>query len=383
MLVFPSLVLWSALTLKDTYVLCFALAAMWATSEVFAGRSVWWLLVGATALLAMENTRPYLFLLLVLAWPLSMLIAARGRRLSTAVATLGLAAILLFATGALSVVDAVLGTNLDIAYLRSAMGANARTAFVEPVPVAFASPGDRLVVVVPGATLPVDYTPRVIEIRPGSELVVQGPGPAVTAAPGSSDRPTAVIVRPGDIVVIITPSPSTPSSPGASPTTSVAPSPIPSPRPVTLSTIGRNMVATPAPPRVTSSDALTIGRNLVDDLAHLPVGFAYLAAAPFPWSMQQTADIAALPEIVFLYVVEVLAVWGIWLTIRLRLIGHVYPTLVALGLILVFSLAEGTVGTLIRHRAMLLPQLCIFAGVALSDLATRRRVMTVRVAPER
>lgn len=137
------------------------------------------------------------------------------------------------------------------------------------------------------------------------------------------------------------------------------------PAPLVLSAEARNVVATPAP---VVEDSVAMSRDLMDNLRHLPTGVAFLLGAPFVWEWRSASDVATLPEMVAWYATVVLGVWGVWLAFRARRWELAYPFLVAGGVGLVLSLIEGNTGTLLRHRAMLIPWLVMFAAIATAHL---------------
>lgn len=145
--------------------------------------------------------------------------------------------------------------------------------------------------------------------------------------------------------------------------------PVPAPTPPPLSAPAK---ATPPPPASTAVPDMreTIARlepALQSSIRHAPVGLVHLAAAPFPWALRAFRDLALWPEMLVWY--ASLAYGLAWL-FRMRsrapvnLIGHTLA--VAAALTVVLSLVEGNIGTLVRHRSMIIPTALILgsAGVA-------------------
>lgn len=355
MLFFPSLVLWSSLTLKDTYVLFFAVTATWAVVEFTRTRRyVPWYPLIVVSLLVMENVRPYLFVILVLAWPMAVLIASEPTRrwVPTGVTT-ALAALLLASTSALNYLNPSIVT--APVYIRHAMALGARSGFVEPHPVVRARPGDRYVVTVPGHACASET--RVVTVGPGTELIIE-------TADATSAGPDQVLVRPCDIVVVAdVRAPLAPDS-GSLPTPAAAAPAPPDPLPLVLSTEARNIVSV-APP---SEEGLSIQRGLAENVAHLPIGILYVVGAPFPVAARTLGQAATIPEMLLWYLTIALALSGLVALASRRHFGYAYGILVLLAVGLVLSLVEGNVGTLVRHRAMLIPFAVTLAAIGFCEL---------------
>lgn len=373
MLVFPSLLLWSSLALKDAYVLCFALAAVWGVAEMVRTGRFRWMLLTVGALLAFENVRPYLFVLMSVLWPVSLLFALRARRVLSATVASGIVAVLLISTNALHYLDPNIIT--APAYVRRAMALGAKSGFVEPHPVLRALPCDRYVVTVPGNTPVPD--PREVAVPRGHEISVVDRG-----------SPNTIIVRAGDLIYVqgatpcptivavvqtppppATPPPAVGGTPGPSlppiptPIPTPIPSPTPSPAAVVISVDTRNVVSTPAP---ATEESLAFARGIVANLLHLPVGFAFLVGAPFPLVATSLRDLVSVPEMLLWYVCVIFAVFGVRQLIRGRNTSYAYALLLLAALTLLLSVVEGNVGTLVRHRAMLIPFVVTLAAIGLS-----------------
>jgi hypothetical protein len=113
-----------------------------------------------------------------------------------------------------------------------------------------------------------------------------------------------------------------------------------------------------------------VGRTI----SYLPVGVSHALFAPFPWRADALSDRIASIEMPIWYVLLVAAVATTWRQ-RARLRGMILLVLYVLGVIAVLSLVEGNVGTLFRHRAMVIPTVIILAAPTLSrwlDILNRR-----------
>ena len=359
-LFFPSLVLWSALALKDAYVLFFASAAVWTMSEYARRRRFLpWYLLAIASIVAVENVRAYMFVILLVAWPISTpFVLRRERWMRPSAIAAALAAVLLATSPALSYLNPNIVTVST--FIRQAMAVGARTSFVEPLPVARGEPGTRFVVTA------VDRTPvptelrRTLYVRPGDPLVLDG------ANGGAPPNAGETVVRPGDTVVITTPAgPS--SSPGS---TELRAS---SPLPILLATAGHSVLSTPAPSPADSGDSLSLPHGAAEAIRYLPLGIAYVIEAPNPLSARTISDLATIPEMLMWYGAEFFASWGLVLLMRARRFEFVYGLLVVAGVGLVLSLFEGNAGTLLRHRAMMIPWVAVLAAVGGSDFWNRVR----------
>lgn len=107
-------------------------------------------------------------------------------------------------------------------------------------------------------------------------------------------------------------------------------------------------------------------------LRHLPVGFLYFMFGPFPWEIDNVRQAIALPEGLYWWLLFPAFLRGLWVALRHRLpeswIILVFSTL----LTVVYSLAQGNVGTAYRQRSQVL--IFYFILVALGSVWRRRRL---------
>jgi 4-amino-4-deoxy-L-arabinose transferase-like glycosyltransferase len=109
--------------------------------------------------------------------------------------------------------------------------------------------------------------------------------------------------------------------------------------------------------------ALAPGRTL----SYLPTGLAYAIFAPFPLSARRLQEIVAAPDMLAWYVLVIAGLATIWR--ERRRWSYLVPLIVTIGgLMLVLALAEGNVGTLFRHRAMVIPFAASLASPSLVAL---------------
>ena len=346
---FPSLVLWSSINLKDAVALLLITAILWLLFRFQSEGTTWFLIAAVVLLVPMESLRRYVFLLLAGIAPVAVLVARNlgpGKRLLTGTLMITVCGLLI-----------VNNLNQDSWYrptfevmeqVRHNMGVGARTSFQRPSPIPVKA-GDTFRVVVAGSelrdTLEVKIVPlesRIVLLRP------EEPEPPATAG--------VSYVRPGDKVIMSSSANETPVMPAATE------------RPLVLPYGG---------PNEGSSDSLRPAISFSGQdaptrtLNYLPVGIAHALFAPFPWALKRTIELLTVPEILLWYGLLIGAAVSVW---RSRpLWRNLAPILLFTGGVLaVFSLVEGNYGTLIRHRAMVIPFVIMLAAPSLVTLARRR-----------
>lgn len=95
----------------------------------------------------------------------------------------------------------------------------------------------------------------------------------------------------------------------------------------------------------------------------IPIGFAYLMFAPFPWQMSSLRQAITLPEVLVWWSLIPLMIAGIWYAVRNRL-RSAFPILFfSLMLTLAYSIFQGNVGTAYRQRTQIQVFLFIFIAV--------------------
>lgn len=339
----PSLVVWSALNLKDALALLLIAASLWLIGRLQADPRLRTLLALLVLLFLMQSLRRYIFVLLVVIVPVALIIAPGRidiRRVRATVFSIAACGLLLAndLSGA-----SWLGPTLEsFENVRQAMGFGARTRYTEATPVQV-RPGDRFVIVAPGQTAPPAASPdpaTEVEVPAGTRLVVV---PANVPRPSPSAG--AFYVHHGDVIVVA-------GAPGTG-----------SARPLAV-------------PGTSSGDGPTV-RTSGDDvlartIAHLPVGFTYALFAPFPWALERELDRLTIPDMLVWYVLLLLAPITVWRA-RARWRVLLPVALFVAGVIGVFTLAEGNFGTLYRHRSMVIPFVAMLAAPPLLELWSRLR----------
>ena len=98
----------------------------------------------------------------------------------------------------------------------------------------------------------------------------------------------------------------------------------------------------------------------------IPIGFAYLMFAPFPWQVSNFRQSITLPEVLLWWALLPLAVSGLWYTVRHRL-RKAFPILIfGVMLTLAYSIFQGNVGTAYRQRTQIQVFMFIFIAVGWS-----------------
>ncbi len=128
--------------------------------------------------------------------------------------------------------------------------------------------------------------------------------------------------------------------------------------------------------------AMAIGANTSFADQPFVIRVVYVLLAPFPWTPRRALDLLPAPEMLLWYValagalVTVLRRWDLWrsLTPLLLFVG---------GTLFVLLIAEGNVGTLFRHRAMVVPFVLILASPVFALLFARSAARSPNVARAR
>lgn len=429
---FPALVLWSSLNLKDALILILVSVVMLSLPQ-FTTPSIRALVLGYLALFPLISLRLYIFTGLALVVPAAWLIFRHPSvpsRLRWSGAAGIASAILLGYTGTSSAYLDPLATLAGFQHTRTALAANARTGYVEPPPVAVIPNGGETFVVLPvtpqeGAIRPEGVqsqapaptparspsipqgtaaatisaepqtppatpspTPRVVYVGANTKLILETPSPSgvavaspgppassrplptaatpaptiqpPTAAPASAEAgavvtaaptaPDVVYVRPGDIVVV--------GPPGT------APLPESQRQQLSLTDLRGVPSARFASATLREPEALVVSRTF----SYLPRGVVYALFAPFPWDARRALDLGIEPELLLWYVILAGALATAW-NERRRWREIAPLVMYVAGFLLVFSMAEGNVGTLYRHRGMVIPFAIVLASPALATWA--------------
>lgn len=98
-------------------------------------------------------------------------------------------------------------------------------------------------------------------------------------------------------------------------------------------------------------------------ISQLPVGFAYLMFAPFPWQVTNFRQAIALPEVLLWWSMMPFLVMGLVYTIKQRFRNAIAVLLFTFLLTIAYSIFQGNVGTAYRQRTQIQVFLYMFIGV--------------------
>jgi hypothetical protein len=101
-------------------------------------------------------------------------------------------------------------------------------------------------------------------------------------------------------------------------------------------------------------------------LSALPIGFAYLMLAPFPWEMSSLRQAISIPEVLLWWATIPLMLFGLFYTIKNRLRTAFPIILFSLMLTLAYSIFQSNVGTAYRQRTQIQVFLFMFTAVGLT-----------------
>jgi hypothetical protein len=103
----------------------------------------------------------------------------------------------------------------------------------------------------------------------------------------------------------------------------------------------------------------------------------YALFAPFPWRAELLADLASIPDTLAWYSLIGAMAFTAW-RFRSRWRYFAPSLLFVLGLLLLFALVEGNVGTLLRHRALFMPFAVVVGSPAIAALIARLTALLAR-----
>jgi hypothetical protein len=348
---FPSLIVWSALNLKDTLVWLVTVLVVLAVVRFVQRPGILPFAAVVAMLVPMISLRRYVFLELTLIFVFGVVLAHRLpsiRRLLWTTAAVASSLLLYAASQVLG--PSVIPLDEPLSSLEATrynMGVGARTSFQDTFP---AEEGQTYVISGPAGVAGSDAasapapSPRVIQVKSGTQIVLVSA--AATAMPTSAET---VLVRPGDIVVVGD-STATPKPEGAR-------------QLLPFADTGR-------PVTITSTDP---GDAILRTLVYLPRGLTYALIAPFPWTIGRPADLLPVPEMLFWYVLVGSALFSIWKG-RSQWRSLLPAVAFCGGTLLALALIEGNVGTLYRHRAMVVPLTVMLSAPVLASLGARLRM---------
>jgi 4-amino-4-deoxy-L-arabinose transferase-like glycosyltransferase len=110
----------------------------------------------------------------------------------------------------------------------------------------------------------------------------------------------------------------------------------------------------------------------------LPIGFAYLLFAPFPWEIANMRQALVIPENAVWWCLMPFLLIGLWYTIKYRWRNAIAILIFTFMLTVAYSIFQGNVGTAYRQRTQIQVFLFIFIAVGLviqREKAENRRVL--------
>ena len=351
----PSQVLWSSLLLKDAAV--WAVLAGMAVAVALAGkktgiRMIAWVLVAAALLFSLRYLRAHTTV--VAAWALGVagFAGIKTQRLGRGALTLTVAVMVPWFAGLGFAGTAFVASAGSLEYRRAANALDAQSAFVEALNLGQTAEG----VTPPPELLAVEEEITRLE----SKLTKAGTGSSGQASAGqaSAGQASAGQASAGQ------------ASAGQASAGQASPPEVREQIEKKLARLQERKAAlvasaTPVPPprQPTGDEGFTA------DVAHLPKGLSVMLLEPFPWSSptSPTFQLARWEAVVW-YPLLVLVLLGLWRA-RSHLRVMTFPLLAGGGMLLVYALAEGNIGTAFRHRGEFVWVVALLAGVGLQQVA--------------
>jgi hypothetical protein len=352
---YPSLLAWSSLNLKDTLAGLLVGLVLWGIVRFQLRPRAVLLVLVLVLLLPMEELRRTIYPGLVLAILLGIVtsphvIPIRALR----VVLIGAIAFGVAGTAYVAFDSGYAAAALrTMEYQRQSMPVGARTGFGEtpPIPV---ETGYTLIVREAGVfpwLAALDEASRGVE----PTRVVHVPADSRVASAswdgrGTSNPAEVVRLNPGDLLVV------------GGPTTTAAP----------RAQWGVLNLPVGAQARLTDGQEPT-SETYARILAYLPMGVAYTMFAPAPWAITRVHDLLTAPEMLVWYILMAAALVTV-IRFRARWWLLLPPVLFVASFIGAMALTEGNVGTLFRHRAMIIPLVIVLAApslLALGRVASR------------
>jgi len=126
----------------------------------------------------------------------------------------------------------------------------------------------------------------------------------------------------------------------------------------------------PTPPATPPTEA---GAETLDpNIAHLPRGLAVMLFEPVPWGGGSSSLRLARLEAIVWYPLLLLAAVGLWAS-RNHLRSMTFPLLAGGGMLFVYALTEGNIGTAYRHRGEFVWVVVLLAVLGAKTLVDRRK----------
>ena len=107
-------------------------------------------------------------------------------------------------------------------------------------------------------------------------------------------------------------------------------------------------------------------------LSAMPIGFAYLMLAPFPWQITGFSQLMVLPDTLMWWLMLPFTVSGIWFAMKHRLRTSIGVLIFSLMLVLAYSIFQGNVGMAYRQRTQIQVFLFMFSVVGWTLVQERK-----------
>lgn len=98
-------------------------------------------------------------------------------------------------------------------------------------------------------------------------------------------------------------------------------------------------------------------------ISAIPIGFAYLMLAPFPWEVNKWNQMLVLPEVLIWWALIPIMIVGLWYALKNRLRSALPILLFSFMLTISYSIFQGNVGMAYRQRTQIQVFLFIFVAV--------------------
>jgi len=113
----------------------------------------------------------------------------------------------------------------------------------------------------------------------------------------------------------------------------------------------------------------------------LPVGFAYLMLAPFPWQVSSLRQSITLPEVLLWWAMIPLLISGSWYSLRHKWRKAMPILIFSTMLTIAYSVFQGNVGTAYRQRTQI--QVFLFMFIAVGWVLHKEKRENVKIAARR
>jgi hypothetical protein len=106
--------------------------------------------------------------------------------------------------------------------------------------------------------------------------------------------------------------------------------------------------------------------QLKSSITYMPIGVLVVLFAPFPWQLFSTSQIFAAPEMVMWYIMLPFLLRGIFFVSRNKAKYFISLFICLLFTVIFLGMIEGNIGTLFRHRSVLIEFCLIFTAIGIS-----------------